>query len=82
MRRLLAALGLFWTFPFLAWADHHGKAEDKSIFDGKTLAGWHVNKGEEKLKVDGEKAAKARLVALGFQAPNIAEVQTASPTLA
>ncbi len=48
MRRLHAALGLFWTLPFLVWADHPGKAGGKSIFDGKTLAGWQVNKGEEK----------------------------------
>lgn len=31
-----------------AVADHHKEKEGKSLFDGKSLAGWNANKGEEK----------------------------------
>lgn len=31
-----------------ALGDHHEKGKGELIFDGKTLTGWNVNKGEEK----------------------------------
>ena len=50
MMRLLPAItacfSLILALPVSA--DHHEKGEGVSLFDGKTLKGWNVNKGEEK----------------------------------
>ena len=32
----------------VASADNHKESKAEALFDGKTLKGWHVNKGEEK----------------------------------
>ncbi|MEO1837095.1 MAG: DUF1080 domain-containing protein [Akkermansiaceae bacterium] len=46
---LPSTLALILVLGGSAAADHHKRGEAKSLFDGKSLQGWNVNKGEEKL---------------------------------
>lgn len=44
----LPVLGACALLAHSAIADHHEKGEGQALFDGKSLAGWEVRKGEEK----------------------------------